>query len=251
MVPIKLECKEVARDITWQTHARVVDPNLMSLRGQRQVLKPMRGAARGKVEWVRRTVSAVQPRRRSSTEEELRAIGVGAGVGHAQHAGAIVLERKVLIVEHCTVHALATSAVAGCKVTCGRRARIRAGAVLRWCLLLFGGHGPKGLGAITRALQGTCLVLSNAMTRCCMQIRVATNDDDEGRCSCQRQEKNARASTVATTRRVPRSVLVLHSSTGMVIEDMGSRKCGLCTSLAHELGDDSMEDGALEVQRLP
>ena len=37
------------------------------------------------------TVLAVQPRRGLEGQEDLRAVGIGACVGHAEHAGVVVL----------------------------------------------------------------------------------------------------------------------------------------------------------------
>ena len=49
-------------------------------------------------------------------DEELRAVGVGAGVGHGQEARGIVSQGEGLVVELVTVDGLAASAVAGREV---------------------------------------------------------------------------------------------------------------------------------------
>ncbi|KAI0560751.1 hypothetical protein FGB62_101g018 [Gracilaria domingensis] len=62
-------------------------------------------------------VLAVQPRGLLRADEELRAVGVGPGVGHGQRAGAQVLEREVLVVELVAVDGLAARAVVVGEVT--------------------------------------------------------------------------------------------------------------------------------------
>ena len=54
---------------------------------------------------------AVEPRRLHGAEEELRAVGVRAGVGHAQDAGAGMLQLEILIGELLAVDRLAAGAV--------------------------------------------------------------------------------------------------------------------------------------------
>ncbi len=55
-------------------------------------------------------VLAVQPGRLLGRDEELAAVGVLAGVGHAQPADAVVLQLEVLVVETVAVDGLAASA---------------------------------------------------------------------------------------------------------------------------------------------
>mmetsp|Transcript_7321 Transcript_7321/g.20636 ORF Transcript_7321/g.20636 Transcript_7321/m.20636 type:complete len:223 (+) Transcript_7321:17-685(+) len=57
-------------------------------------------------------VAAVQPGGLDGGDEELRAVGVGASVGHRKQVGLVVLELKVLVVEAAAVDGLATAAVA-------------------------------------------------------------------------------------------------------------------------------------------
>ncbi len=52
-------------------------------------------------------VFAVQPHSLNGGDEELRAVGVFAGVSHAQPAGAVVLQLEVLIGETVSIDALA------------------------------------------------------------------------------------------------------------------------------------------------
>ena len=56
-------------------------------------------------------VSSVEPWSRLEGDEELRAVGVGAGVGHGQEVGLRVGELEVLVVELVAVDGLAASAV--------------------------------------------------------------------------------------------------------------------------------------------
>jgi len=62
-------------------------------------------------------VAAVQPRGDDGGDEELRAVGVGAGVGHGQQTGAVVLQLEVLIGKLLAVDGLAASAVTAGEVT--------------------------------------------------------------------------------------------------------------------------------------
>jgi len=62
-------------------------------------------------------VAAVQPRGDNGGDEELRAVGVGAGVGHGQQTGAVVLQLEVLIGKLLAVDGLAASAVTAGEVT--------------------------------------------------------------------------------------------------------------------------------------
>ena len=67
-------------------------------------------------------VLAVQPRGLVGAQEELRAVGVGAGVGHGKDSRASVLQLEVLILELHSVDGLVTSAVPGSEVsTLGNR----------------------------------------------------------------------------------------------------------------------------------
>lgn len=56
-------------------------------------------------------VTVVQPRCLHGGDEELRSVGVGAGVGHRHDAGSGVLQGEVLVLEFVAVDGLATSAV--------------------------------------------------------------------------------------------------------------------------------------------
>jgi len=62
-------------------------------------------------------VLSVQPAGDNSGDEELRAVCVGAGVGHGEQAGLGVLELEVLVLELLAVDGLATGAVATGEVT--------------------------------------------------------------------------------------------------------------------------------------
>ena len=62
-------------------------------------------------------VLAVEVREGIEAEEELRAVGVGACISHAQDAGAGVLPVEVLVVELVAVNALAASAISDSEVT--------------------------------------------------------------------------------------------------------------------------------------
>ena len=62
-------------------------------------------------------VLTIQPLRLHGAQEELGAVGVGAGVGHGQNAGAGVLQSEVLVCKLGTVDGLAASAMSGCEVT--------------------------------------------------------------------------------------------------------------------------------------
>lgn len=62
-------------------------------------------------------VLVVEPSGLDSANEELRSIGVGASIGHAEDARAGMLELEVLILELTAVDGLATSAIAGSEIT--------------------------------------------------------------------------------------------------------------------------------------
>lgn len=51
-------------------------------------------------------VFAVQPRSADSSDEELGTVGVLASIGHAEPAGAVMLQLEVLIGETVTIDAL-------------------------------------------------------------------------------------------------------------------------------------------------
>ena len=61
-------------------------------------------------------VAAIQPGRLHGADEELRAVGVAAGIGHGQHARARVRQIKVLIFKLGAIDAFASSAVASREV---------------------------------------------------------------------------------------------------------------------------------------
>jgi len=54
---------------------------------------------------------AIQPRSLGSADKELRTVGVGSSVGHAEDAWAGVLELEVLVLELVAIDGLASSAV--------------------------------------------------------------------------------------------------------------------------------------------
>merc|ERR1712156_1027387 len=62
-------------------------------------------------------VFAVEPRGLGGAQEELAAVGVGAGVGHGEDAGAGVLQGEVLVLELHAVDRLAPGAVSGGEVS--------------------------------------------------------------------------------------------------------------------------------------
>jgi hypothetical protein len=62
-------------------------------------------------------VATVQPRGNNGGDEELGAVGVGAGVGHGEQTRLVVLQLEVLIGELLTVDGLAASAVTTGEVT--------------------------------------------------------------------------------------------------------------------------------------
>lgn len=59
---------------------------------------------------------SIEPRGRRSAEEELGAVGSRARVGHRKDSSASVLERKVLVLEPCSVYGCPTSPVTVGKV---------------------------------------------------------------------------------------------------------------------------------------
>ncbi len=63
------------------------------------------------------TMLVIKPGARRCTQEELRPIGVGASIGHGQHAWCIMLQLEVLIAESCTIDALTPGAIASCEIT--------------------------------------------------------------------------------------------------------------------------------------
>ena len=62
-------------------------------------------------------VLAIQPSGLDGADEELGAVGVGAGIGHGEDSGASVLQGEVLISELLAVDGLATGTVAASEVT--------------------------------------------------------------------------------------------------------------------------------------
>ena len=54
---------------------------------------------------------AVEPGGEHGGDEELRPIGVGAGIGHGEQKGAVVLELEVLVGKLCAIDRLAAGAV--------------------------------------------------------------------------------------------------------------------------------------------
>merc|ERR1719476_983324 len=61
-------------------------------------------------------VLAIEPLRFGCAQKELRAVGVRAGIGHGQDAGASVLEHEILVGELASIDGLAASAVASGEV---------------------------------------------------------------------------------------------------------------------------------------
>jgi len=61
-------------------------------------------------------VLSIQPRSLRSAQEELRAVGPGARVGHGKNALALVLEHEVLVLELFAKDGLAACAVASGEV---------------------------------------------------------------------------------------------------------------------------------------
>jgi hypothetical protein len=64
----------------------------------------------------------IEPRGLDGADEELRAVGVGASVGHGEDALASVLQLEVLVLELLSVDRLASSAVPVGEVTALRHA---------------------------------------------------------------------------------------------------------------------------------
>ena len=50
-------------------------------------------------------------------DEELRSVGVGAGVGHGEQPGGVMLHQKILVIELRTVDALSASAIKILKIS--------------------------------------------------------------------------------------------------------------------------------------
>jgi hypothetical protein len=100
-------------------------------------------------------VLAVEPARNDGGDEELRAIGVAAGVGHAEEALLGVLELEVLVIEAVAVDRLAAGAIALGEVTTLNHEvldnAVEAGALVAEALLAGGKHTEvlsslRGLG---------------------------------------------------------------------------------------------------------
>jgi len=62
-------------------------------------------------------VLAIEPRGRNSGDEELRTVGVRAGIGHRQETGLSVLELEILVFELVAVNAFTASSVLVGEVT--------------------------------------------------------------------------------------------------------------------------------------
>ena len=70
-----------------------------------------------RAEEILTNVLAIEPGSLDGADEELGAVGVGAGVSHAENTRTNVLELKVLVLELVSVDRVATTAVAELKVT--------------------------------------------------------------------------------------------------------------------------------------
>jgi hypothetical protein len=66
---------------------------------------------------TKHNVLSVQPAGDNSGDEELRAVGVGAGVGHGEKTRLGVLQLEVLVLELLAVDGLATGTVTACEVS--------------------------------------------------------------------------------------------------------------------------------------
>lgn len=62
-------------------------------------------------------VLSVEPSRDNGGDEELRSVGSGSSVGHAQQTGSVVLQLEVLIRELGSVDGLSSSAVSSGEVS--------------------------------------------------------------------------------------------------------------------------------------
>ena len=59
----------------------------------------------------------VQPLGLDGGDEELRSVGVGAGVGHGEQPGGAVLHQEVLVIEGSTIDTFSTSSIKIFKVS--------------------------------------------------------------------------------------------------------------------------------------
>ena len=88
---------------------------------------------------AKNNVLAVQPGRIGGTDKELRSVGVGSGVGHAQRSDPAVVQVKVFVLESSSVNALATGSVAIGKVTTlaheSRNDAVKAGSLVSLSLV--------------------------------------------------------------------------------------------------------------------
>jgi len=101
-------------------------------------------------------VSAIKPRRDNGGNKKLRAVGIGAGVGHGKEAGLVMLQLEVLVGELLTENALAASAVASGEVTTleheVRNDTVEAGTRIGKSLAVLAG---KALAQLPEVLAGS------------------------------------------------------------------------------------------------
>ncbi len=98
----------------------------------------------------------IEPRARDGGQEELRAVGVRASVGHGQQTWLVVLEDEVLVLELLAVDGLATGAVLTGEVTTLQH-KVRDDTVERTALvaeaLLAGAQGAEVLARARHLLR--------------------------------------------------------------------------------------------------